>query len=282
MGSTILHLLEGIPRSEHPALLGILLCSLPTDSMLELLSNLLSKVGNLVKQRFTHRFDQQFFQEHLGAIILKAMCEKSRRDLIFRFVNEDPVLKDRIINGEGSHMLDVKRNGELSEDDGFGSERVDSSEEKLVLSDSSEGRELDKEVMTPNLKDLATARSDYGAKEMKEEEEEETRWIAEDNLASRNADLDLNNSRPIDSNPGESELQENGSQDSYSSETKVSEKQEQQQASDTEICEEDEEEWEYEWEEGEDNEYEYMEHSEEEDDYTVESFAGSFSISVSK
>ena len=251
--------------------------------MLELLSNLLSKVGNLVKQQFTHRFEKkQFFQEHLGAIILKAMCEKSRRDLIFRFVNEDPVLKDRIINGEGSHMLDVKRNGELSEDDGFGSERVDSSEEKLVLSDSSEGRELDKEVMTPNLKDLATARSDYGAKEMKEEDEEETRWIAEDNLASRNADLDLNNSRPIDSNPGESESQENGSQDSYSSETKVSEKQEQQQASDTEICEEDEEEWEYEWEEGEDNEYEYMEHSEEEDDYTVESFAGSFSISVSK
>jgi len=32
----------------------------------------------------------------------------------------------------------------------------------------------------------------------------------------------------------------------------------------------------------EDNEYEYMEHSEDEDDYTVESFAGSFSISVSK
>ena len=214
------------------------------------------------------------FQEHLGGIILKAMSEKSRRDLILGFVNEDPVLKEKIIQGE---KLDVKRNAELSEDDGFGSDRVDSSEEKLVLSDSSfEGQEDDKEVNKRILKEHPTT-SDQ--KEMKEEKEER-RQIPEDNLAScGNPDPDLN-SRPIDSNPGGNEAQENP-QDSYSSETKVSEKKE--QASDTEIYDEDDEdEWEYEWEEGEDNEYEYMEHSEDEDDYTVESFAGSFSISVSK
>ena len=53
VGSAILHLLEGIPRSEHPAVLGLLLCALPTDSMLEILSHLLSKVGNLRKQPST-------------------------------------------------------------------------------------------------------------------------------------------------------------------------------------------------------------------------------------
>ena len=226
------------------------------------------------------------FQEHLGAIILKAMCEKSRRDLILGFVNKDPVLKEMIIQCKDCHSLDVKRNEELSEDDGFGSELVNSSEEKL--SDSSfEGQEDDKEVSTTILKDQATAAttSDYGQKEVKEDEEQ-ARWIPEDNLgSSSNSDLDLNN-RPIDSSPGENEPQENLNQvleDSYSSETKVLEKKEQRaQASDTEIYEDDEDEWEYEWEEGEDNEYEYMEHSEDEDDYTVESFAGSFSISVSK
>ena len=236
------------------------------------------------------------FQEHLGAIILKAMCEKSRRDLILRFVNDDPVLKDKIIQGEASHSLDVKINGEFSEDDGFGSERVDSSEEKLVLSDSSEGEEPDKEVMMSNLKELATATSDYGPREMKEEHLYEETSIPKDNLANRNSDPDLN-SQPIDSSPGEIEQQENVKEnlsqkefhasnepeDSYSSETKVSEKKEQPaQASDTEVFDDDEDEWEYEWEEGEENEYEYMEHSEDEDDYTVESFAGSFSISVSK
>ena len=61
------------------------------------------------------------FQEHLGGIILKAMCEKSRRDLILGFVNKDPVLKEMIIQGKDCHSLDVKRNEELSEDDGFGS-----------------------------------------------------------------------------------------------------------------------------------------------------------------
>ena len=224
------------------------------------------------------------FQEHLGAIILKAMSEKSRRDLILGFVNEDPVLKEKIIQGEGCHMLDVKRNAaELSEDDGFGSDRVDSSEEKLVLSDSSfEGQEDDKEVSTPILKVQATdATSDYGRKEVKEDEQAEDKQDA----SSSNSHPDLT-SRPIDSNPGENESQENLTkelEDSYSSETKVSEKKEQRgQASDTEIYEDDEDEWEYEWEEGEDNEFEYMEHSEDEDDYTVESFAGSFSISVSK
>merc|ERR1719234_1541672 len=224
VGPTIMRLLEGIPRSEHPALLGLLLCALPTDSMLELLSNLLSK-------------------EHLGAIILKAMCEKSRRDLILRFVNDDPVLKDKIIQGEASHTLDVKRNGEFSEDDGFGSERVDSSEEKLVLSDSSEGEEPDKEVMMSNLKELATATSDYGPGEMKEEHLYEETSIPKDNLAKRNSDPDLN-SQPIDSGPGEIEQQEtlkenlsqkefhasNEPEDSYSSETKVSEKKKEQPA----------------------------------------------------
>ena len=210
------------------------------------------------------------------------MCEKSRRDLILGFVNEDPALKEKIIRGEGCHTLDVKRNAELSEDDGFGSERVDSSEEKL--SDSSfEGQEDDKGVSTPMIKDEATATtSDYGRKEVKSDEE--ARWIPEDNLATNSAanfDPDLN-SRPIDSDRGGNDPQEK--EDSHSSsETKVSEKKEQRaEASDTEIYEDEEDEWEYEWEEGEENEYEYMEHSEDEDDYTVESFAGSFSISVSK
>ena len=76
------------------------------------------------------------------------MPKKSRRDLILKFVHEDPVLKQQIVKDiKDSEKLEVK--ADFSEDDGFGSERAESSEEKLVVSDLSCGglvQNVDKEV----------------------------------------------------------------------------------------------------------------------------------------
>ena len=87
-------------------------------------------------------------QEHLGAIILEAMPKKARRDLILKFVHEDPALIQQIVKDrKDSDKLEVK--ADFSEDDGFGSERAESSEEKLVVSDLSFGgleQNVDKEV----------------------------------------------------------------------------------------------------------------------------------------
>ena len=61
-----------------------------------------------------------FIQEHLGAIILEAMPKKARRDLILKFVHEDPVLKQQIVKDiKDLDKLEVK--ADFSEDDGFGS-----------------------------------------------------------------------------------------------------------------------------------------------------------------
>ena len=221
-------------------------------------------------------------QEHLGAIILEAMPKKSRRDLILKFVHEDPALIQQIVKDrKDSDKLEVK--ADFSEDDGFGSERAESSEEKLVASDLSCGGEqhVDKEVASMA---AVTTESDDNFDETKEQRLDQQTGVSNVDLTSRCPDPDQSGTKMMDPKPKE---------DSCTRKEEVegsccsSDKKEEPAASDTDVFEDDEdeeeeEEWEYEWEEGEDNEYEFMEQSEDEDDYTVESFAGSFSISVSK
>ena len=209
------------------------------------------------------------------------MPKKSRRDLILKFVHEDPVLKQQIVKDiKDSEKLEVK--ADFSEDDGFGSERAESSEEKLVVSDLSCGglvENVDKEVANMA---AVTTESDDNFDETKEERLDQQTGVSNVDLTNRCPDPDQSGTKMMDPKPKEDSCARKAEiEGSYSSDKK-----EEPAASDTDVFEDDEdeeeEEWEYEWEEGEDNEYEFMEQSEDEDDYTVESFAGSFSISVSK
>ena len=204
------------------------------------------------------------------------MPKKARRDLILKFVHEDPALIQQIVKDrKDSDKLEVK--ADFSEDDGFGSERAESSEEKLVVSDLSCGGNVDKEVANMA---AVTTESDDNFEETKEERLDQQTRVSNVDLTSKCSDPDQSGTKMMDSKPKEDSCTRKEEVDgSYSSDKK-----EEPAASDTDVFEDDEEEeeWVYEWEEGEDNEYEFMEQSEDEDDYTVESFAGSFSISVSK
>ena len=221
-------------------------------------------------------------QEHLGAIILEAMPKKARRDLLLKFVREDPVLKQQIVKDiKDSEKLEVK--ADFSEDDGFGSERAESSEEKLVVSDLSCGGEqhVDKEVANMA---AVTTESDDNFDETKEQRLDEQTGVSNVDLTSRCPDPDRSGIKMMDPKPKEDYC---ARKEEIEGSCCSSDKKEEPAASDTDVFEDDEdeeeeEEWEYEWEEGEDNEYEFMEQSEDEDDYTVESFAGSFSVSISK
>ena len=178
------------------------------------------------------------------------MNAASRRELITGFVDNDPILRGRIgdeytsrsVTNQGDSAVGMTRKVEQIEDR---TEEIETSDKNIPEASVSEIRNTSSQ---------------------------------NENTSDDNSDLDKDLIEDSKEDFIEvSTISKN--EDTNSSKTKLAV--EKSDVSDTEVYEDEDEEWAYEeWDEGEENEYEYLE--QDEDDYTVESFAGSFSISVSK
>ena len=177
------------------------------------------------------------------------MSAPSRRELITGFVDSDPILKTRI--GDDHARRSETKQGESSVDM---TRKVDQTDHTDAI-----------ETCDTIIPEGTVSNGEYSLTQ-------------NENTSDDNSDLD----KDVTEDPEENFIElstVSKNQETSSSKTKL--EAEKSDISDTEVYEDGDDEWAYEdWEEGEDNEYEYLEH--EEDDYTVESFAGSFSISVSK
>merc|ERR1712038_600169 len=117
-------------------------------------------------------------------------------------MGEDPVLKQQIVKDiKDSEKLEVK--ADFSEDDGFGSERAESSEEKLVVSDLSCGelvQNVDKEVANMA---AVTMESDDNFDKTKEEHLDQQTSVPNVDLTSKCSDPDRSGNKMVDPKPKE-------------------------------------------------------------------------------
>ena len=212
-------------------------------------------------------------QERLGDIILQAMSQQSRIDLITSFVHNDEALKNSILGNHQveSKVTDLKLNGSGSsgqsratvgknlvtttDENGQYNNMIDNSKCLKGISLPTENDYLENEYLSDADQDLDKLNDTSNNVTDTEDKQCDT--------SNNVTDVSFDTEADVFKYPIAVE-----SKDTISPETNT----------DTEVFEDEDEEWEYEWEEGEDNGYEYLE--QDEDDYKVESFAGSFSISV--
>jgi len=273
--NAIKELFQSVPVGDKTDIINLLLCTLPTDSLLEVVSTLLSK-------------------ETLGEIILQSMSKESRGELIVKIVKDDPALKARILKGDKleSEMRNteeskveqfVEENGDCTDATEIETSKEHIKEDSLASVEiviSSESSSIDSEdinirgktdipddTISNSSGDLSVSSLDNTA-----DSKEEIKKKVTVEETSETDNMNVLDCLKVGSGPQDVE-------DSIYSSTMVSEEKARPiEISDTDVYEDEDDDWEYEWEEGEENEFEYME--QDEDEYAVESFAGSFNISV--
>ena len=222
------------------------------------------------------------------------MSKESRGELIVKIVKDDPVLKARILKGDKleSEMRNteeskveqfVEENGDCTDATEIETSKEHIKEDSLASVEiviSSESSSIDSEdinirgktdipddTISNSSGDLSVSSLDNTADSKEEIKKEVT--VEE---TSETDNMNVLDCLKVGSGPQDVE-------DSIYSSTMASEEKARPiEISDTDVYEDEDDDWEYEWEEGEENEFEYME--QDEDEYAVESFAGSFNISV--
>ena len=222
------------------------------------------------------------------------MSKDSRGELIVKIVNDDPILKARIIKGDDQES--ELTNTETNESEQFVEEsgnctdatEIETSKEhikedslapvEIVVSSESNSIDLEDtnirektDIPDDNISNFSGDLSVSSLENKADSEKEIEKEIAVEETSETDNMIVLDCLK-VDSGPQDVE-------DSMYSNTMVSEEKVRPiEISDTDVYEDEDDDWEYEWEEGEENEFEYME--QDEDEYAVESFAGSFNICV--